>query len=161
MLGWPVGLPPESPCADVYRALRQAGADPFRATLLTAIAWAESRCNPEATAECPPRCVPGQLPEYSVGVFQINLKAHPDISEECARDLLCSARYALRLPLTAWSTFKSGEYLKAPFLREFGITVPKITPSVSVQLAPDVRKQVVLLVALVLIVVAGAELLRR
>jgi hypothetical protein len=161
MLGWPVSLPSEGPCADVYRALRQAGADPFRATLLTAIAWAESRCNPEATAECPPRCVPGQLPEYSVGVFQINLKAHPDISEECARNLLCSARYALRLPLTAWSTFKSGEYLRAPFLREFGVTAPGLPPSVSVQLAPDVRRQVILLVALVLIVVAGAELLRR
>jgi hypothetical protein len=160
MLGWPVGLPSEGPCADVYRALRQAGADPFRATLLTAIAWAESRCNPEATAECPPRCRPGQLPEYSVGVFQINLKTH-DISEECARDLLCSARYALRLPLTAWSTFKSGEYRKAPFLREFGITVPKLPPSVSVQLAPSIKNQVILLVALVLIVVAGAELLRR
>jgi len=173
MLSWSVDTPSENPCADVYRALRQAGADPFRATVLTAIAWAESKCDPRATAQCPPRCVPGQLPEYSVGAFQINLKAHPNISEECARDLLCSARYALRLPLTDWSTYKSGEYRKAPFLRELDrpteaprISPPAQTPNVlgtatPPTLNPNVTRQVILLVALVLIVAAGAELLRR
>jgi hypothetical protein len=67
----------------------------------------------------------------------------------------------LKLKLTDWTTFRTGEYLKAPFLREFGITVPGVPPSVSVQLAPSVKNQVILLVALVLIAVAGAELLRR
>lgn len=51
----------------------------------------------------------GISPEYSVGPFQINLVAHPDISEEDARDYGKSAAYAYTLSrrgtdFSAWST---------------------------------------------------------
>lgn len=154
------------PCAQVYQALIAQGASALRATILTAIAWAESGCRPDATRRCPPDCVPGQAPEYSVGPFQINLKVH-DISEECARDIWCAARYALRLPFSAWTAYRTGAYKASPWYREFTgpIEAPKLPPfkpvSPEVTVSPQLRRQVTVAISLLLLVVAGLVLLRR
>jgi hypothetical protein len=93
------------------------------------------------------------LPEFSVGPFQINLLAHPQISEECARDPVCAARYALKLPLTAWTTFRSGEYLKY---------LPDGIRPVRVQLPNfELSKVLVTVSVLTLVVVGVAGITRR
>jgi len=143
------------PCAQVYQALLAAGASEMRARVLTAIAWAESGCRTDAVRRCPPDCVPGQAPEYSVGPFQINLYAHPRISPECAADPFCAARYALQLPLEAWTAYRTGKYLVSDWL---GITVPY---HLSTGMSDQTRRAIVLAVATGLILVSGAVLLRR
>ncbi len=82
--------------------------------IMAAIALAESGGDTAATANT--------SAEYSVGVFQINLRAHPESSggpsEACARQLECSAAYAYRLyqgrggNFTDWTMFKNGGYRK-------------------------------------------------
>ena len=53
--------------------------------------------------------------EYSVGLAQINLRAHTDITEAQARDPLTNLRYALRLYRQAggfspWGAYTNGSY---------------------------------------------------
>lgn len=143
------------PCAQVYQALLRAGASDLQARVLTAIAWAESGCRTDAVRRCPPDCVPGQAPEFSVGPFQINLYAHSQVSPECARDPVCAARYALKLPLDAWTAYRTGRYLASDWL---GITVPY---HLSSGMSDATRRAVVLAVATGLVLVSGAVLLRR
>jgi hypothetical protein len=55
--------------------------------------------------------------EFSVGPWQINLYAHPDVTESCAQDLTCAAAAAARisdrgLDWSAWSTYTSRAYLE-------------------------------------------------
>lgn len=54
--------------------------------------------------------------EYSVGPWQINLLAHPDVSETQAQDLNWSTAYALKLyqahGFQPWGAFTNGSYLK-------------------------------------------------
>lgn len=91
---------------DVYYALRRAGFSPIEAVVMTAIAYAESGFNTDAVYSTPN--------EHSVGVFQINLKAHPNVSESCARDLDCSAQAARAIYLAqgyqAWSAYRTDRY---------------------------------------------------
>lgn len=50
------------------------------------------------------------------GAWQINLRAHPDVSVQCARDTVCASDAALQIYRTAgnswkpWSTFNNGAY---------------------------------------------------
>lgn len=71
------------------------------------VALAESGGRAEATNDTPGR-------EYSVGPWQINLLAHPGVTEACARDLVCSTQYAFRLwssqGWAPWSAFLNGTY---------------------------------------------------
>ncbi len=99
---------PNSWCAVVWEACRQAGFTVDQARTMTAIARAESGCSPQATNNNPPI-------EYSVGVFQLNLLAHPEISEAEARDVYLSARWAYALSgggsnFRAWSAYTNGKY---------------------------------------------------
>lgn len=91
---------------DVYYALRRAGFSPIEAVVMTAIAYAESGFDTDAVYSTPN--------EHSVGVFQINLKAHPNVSESCARDLDCSAQAARAIYLAqgyqAWSAYGTDRY---------------------------------------------------
>lgn len=52
--------------------------------------------------------------EYSVGPWQINLKAHPNVSEACARDLECSTQVAFGLfekqGWQPWGAYTNGSY---------------------------------------------------
>jgi len=51
-------------------------------SLMTNIAYSESRFDPSADNG------------YDRGLFQINRRYHPDVSDECAFDALCSTRWA-------------------------------------------------------------------
>ncbi len=92
------------PCDEIAAALAQAGWPEWAIPIMVRVAYAESGCRREATARSPL--------EYSVGPFQINLLAHPGVSEECARDPFCAARYALQLArsprgLCHWTAFRN------------------------------------------------------
>jgi len=54
--------------------------------------------------------------EYSVGPWQINLLAHPNVSESQAQDLNYSSQYALQLwqrqGFQPWGAYTNGSYLK-------------------------------------------------
>lgn len=93
-------------CTQVARALEAANWPRFLIPVMIAISKAESGCDPNATNQ--------SIREHSVGPFQINLKAHPDVTETCARDPWCAARAAFsiyqRQGLRAWSAFTSGAY---------------------------------------------------
>lgn len=91
---------------------QRIGADPSAryspAEIIAAIAMGESGGDNQATANT--------SREYSVGVYQINLKAHTDITEADARDLNASSVYAYRLSqggtnFTPWTIYKTGVYL--------------------------------------------------
>lgn len=91
-----------------------------------AIAQAESGGNPDAIANTaypskpgyrPPP--PGALREYSVGLWQINLLAHPQYTEAQMLDPAQNAKAAVAISgagisFSAWSTYTSGAYL--PYL---------------------------------------------
>jgi hypothetical protein len=77
------------------------------ADTMAAIALGESGGDDQATA------LTSQ--EHSVGVFQINLYAHTDITESLARDLNYSAAYSYRLSrqgtdFSPWTIYKNGSY---------------------------------------------------
>lgn len=77
------------------------------ADIMAAIALGESGGDTQATANT--------SREYSVGVYQINLKAHPDITEADGRDLKASSAYVYRLSASGsnfqpWTIYKNGDY---------------------------------------------------
>lgn len=97
-------------------ALRQLAAslgfaDPNTAA---AIAMAESGGNPQAT-NIVTSPAPGNLPERSFGLWQINTLGNPQFNEAQLLDPTYNARAALSLSrggtdFRAWSTFNSGLY---------------------------------------------------
>lgn len=94
-------------CETVADALRRAGFPEFVIPVMVAISRAESGCRTEATAVTPR--------EYSVGPLQLNLRAHPWVTEDCARDPYCAAQAAYRISgggrnLRPWSTYVSGAF---------------------------------------------------
>lgn len=93
--------------SELAAAILEAGFPPSEIERALAIIAAESGGDPGATND-----TPGQ--EYSVGPWQINLMAHPQVGEACARDLECSTRYAYSLFSTQgwqpWGAYTSGAY---------------------------------------------------
>lgn len=92
---------------EIASAMRGAGFPDPEVRTGIGIVLAESLGRAEATNDTPGR-------EYSVGPWQINLLAHPDVSESCARDLVCSTQVAFRLwrdqGWGPWGAFTSGSY---------------------------------------------------
>jgi hypothetical protein len=91
----------------IRKALRAAGFDPQGVNTMVAIGKAESGLRSNATLST--------SREYSVGPFQINLKAHPNVSEEAARDPYQASAYAYQLSgggknYSPWTTYTSGKY---------------------------------------------------
>jgi hypothetical protein len=91
----------------IRKALRAAGFDQQGVNTMVAIGKAESGLRPDYTLST--------SREYSVGPFQINLKAHPQISEATARDPYQAAAYAYQLSgggknFNPWTTYTSGKY---------------------------------------------------
>src|SRR2546429_349830 len=78
-----------------------------QAHIAIAIAMAESGINPNA-----------QNSIGATGIWQILLRAHPDVSEACARDPICSTKAAYRIwqaagnSFSPWTTFTGGAYKK-------------------------------------------------
>lgn len=92
----------------IRNALRAAGFSPANVDVMTAIGKAESGLRSEATANT--------SKEYSVGPFQINLKAHPYVPEAEARDPVTAAKWAYKISggsnFRPWTTYTSGKYRK-------------------------------------------------
>jgi hypothetical protein len=87
----------------------QAG---FRgADLVTAVAVALAESQGDPNAECHD-CL--GVPEWSIGLWQINLNAHPQYASVNLRDPLVNAQAAYALSggnnFNAWSTFTGGQY---------------------------------------------------
>lgn len=91
-------------CLQVKAALLEARWPEHVVPTMVAVAYAESRCRKEALHQT--------RREKSVGPLQINVRAHPWVSEKCARSYRCSARAALRIyrsqGIRAWSVYRSG-----------------------------------------------------
>jgi hypothetical protein len=97
--------------AQLSTALAATGMYPGNARIGAAVAEAESSGRSNALCDS---C--SGVREFSVGPWQINLYAHPDVTESCAQDLTCAASAAARisdrgLDWSAWSTYTSGAYL--------------------------------------------------
>lgn len=114
-----VAMAPDPPAAapngaysfdQLRNALQGTGMDAGKATVGAAIAEAESSGQKDAWCQ---NCA--GVFEQSVGPWQINLNAHPDVSIECAESLNCAAAAAARISSggtnwSSWSTYKSGAY---------------------------------------------------
>lgn len=86
----------------------ESGAGWAPAEVIAAIAMGESGGDDQATANT--------SREFSVGVYQINLMAHPEVKEADARDLNASSVIAYRLSnqgtnFLPWTIYKNGSYL--------------------------------------------------
>lgn len=95
--------------SSIRKALRAAGFDQSGVDTMIAIGKAESGLRTNATLST--------SREYSVGPFQINLKAHPYVSEEDARNPSTAAKFAYILSgggknFRPWTTYTSGKYRK-------------------------------------------------
>lgn len=94
--------------AQIYALAASTGfADPVTAT---AIAMAESGGNPDAVGD-----LTISPPDGSVGLWQINVAAHPQYSAASLHDPTTNAQAALAISSngttwTPWSTFTSGAY---------------------------------------------------
>jgi hypothetical protein len=93
---------------DLPGLLRGAGFSEDLIPTMTAIGQAESSGRSNALNSTPK--------EHSVGLWQINLKAHPEYSEEQMRDPQQNARAALdvyqKQGLKAWGAYTDGRYKK-------------------------------------------------
>lgn len=103
--------PISSRCWDVWEAVRAAGFTRDQALTMVAIAQAESGCDSAATCDS---CVVG-VEEYSVGAFQLNLLAHPQISEAEARNIWTAAQWAYEISAQGtnfrpWTVYRTGAY---------------------------------------------------
>jgi hypothetical protein len=105
----------------IYSAVKMGG---FKGSaIVTAIAIAKAESAGKSNARCynvgrgcSPVAVPG-VRSTDRGLFQINDKAHPNITASCADDPGCAAVAALKIAhngksFTAWSSYKSGSYRK-------------------------------------------------
>jgi hypothetical protein len=91
----------------IRKALKAAGFDKAGVDVMTAIGKAESSLNTAA------RNITSK--EYSIGAFQLNLRAHPYISEADALDPYKAAKWAYQLSgggknFNPWTTYTSGKY---------------------------------------------------
>lgn len=82
----------------LYAALRAAGFDRNGAIRMVAIAHRESGMRIEALADYPNGVGPGYGPEYSVGLFQVNMIAHPQYdANRLATDVMYAAQAAYEI----------------------------------------------------------------
>lgn len=106
----------------IVEACQRAGFPLENARIMAAIALAESGGDSNAIANT--------SREYSVGVFQIEIRTyHRQYSEECCKNLDCSAAAAFSISsrgsnFNPWTQYRNGEYKK--HLAEVGFDSPKI-----------------------------------
>ena len=133
---------------EIETTWRQNGGRPDAADIAAAVALAESggdttTINNTAFPNRPGYHVPalGNLPEYSVGLWQINLLAHPQYTEA---DLLtpdgnAAAAIAISADGTlwgAWSTFNTPKYYAALNSIREATGGPTVTPPVAATAEP-------------------------
>lgn len=88
---------------------KQNGGSSSSCPTAVAVAWAESRGNPGATGRNPG--------SYDRGLWQINSKWHPDVSDSCAYNAACNAKNAVRISSggsrwSPWATYNDGLHHK-------------------------------------------------
>lgn len=117
--------------AELRQILRAAGWPEALIPIMAAIGQSESSGDPTSYRNCPgngyciitqggrtytTREVPGQGPERSAGLWQVNLRAWPQYSAEWLRDPINNAKAALeiykRQGFRAWGSFTDGGYKK-------------------------------------------------
>eukprot|EP00943_MAST-04B_sp_MAST-4B-sp1_P002732 g2732.t1 len=81
------------------------GGSTSKCSVAVAVAWAESKGNPKARGQ--------NSDSYDRGLWQINSKWHPDVSDRCAYDAKCNAQQAKRISSNGnnwrpWATYKDG-----------------------------------------------------
>lgn len=107
---------------EIYVTARAAGFSPDQAKTMTAIAIAESSGNAKATNDTRGRhdLPSGQSQEYSLGLWQINVKANGDLLQgqkpEALYDPLTNAKIAKQIydrqGYNAWSVYKNRSIYK-------------------------------------------------
>lgn len=95
--------------SQVYGYASQAGFKGAALDTIVAIAYAESTFNTDAKSP------PNWDGSIDRGLYQINSKAHPDVSNTCAYDATCSSAAAYRISsggsnFIPWTTYTSGKY---------------------------------------------------
>ena len=94
--------------------LRQAGWPESLIPIMAAVGMAESTGNPRAIN--PGRGANGPTNEYSIGLWQINTRAHPQYNKAALMDPLYNAKAALEVfrkqGIRAWGAFTDGNYRK-------------------------------------------------
>lgn len=126
-------------CERVRASARRAGFPGFLIPIVVAISKAETEGSCSARSTCRD-CVPG-VREFSVGPFQLNLRAHGSwLTEECARDFDCSARAAFRISggrnFAPWTAFRSGAYKR--FLEPIETALPSLLPPIPTLIREEV-----------------------
>lgn len=107
---------------EIIQVLIKGGFAPSAWPVMFGIIMGESGGDTAATAHT--------TKEYSVGIFQINLYAHPNVSEACAREPVCAAKQAYIISskgtnFTPWTIFKNDswknwlKYYPGPFPADF------------------------------------------
>lgn len=121
--------------ADLEALWVAAGGSPQTADVAAAIAQAESGAHPSAIANTAYPSLPGyhpvapgNLPEYSVGLWQINLLAHTSYTATQMLTPRLNAVAAVAISkggsdFGAWSTYKSGAYKN--YLQSGGTPTPQ------------------------------------
>lgn len=102
-----------------------------------AVAMAESGGNPSAQAIVT-NPAPGNGPERSFGLWQVNTLAHPNYDESSLLDPTYNARAALAISSngtnwTPWSTYNSGaykQYMTGPYAKNINFT-PQVTAAIA------------------------------
>lgn len=97
--------------SDVATYAANAGFEGDDLNTAVAVAFAESSGNPNAVGDL------AITPGGSVGLWQVNLKFHPEYTSDALKDPQMNANAAFAIyqaannSFTPWSTFKSGAYL--------------------------------------------------
>lgn len=111
------------------------GGNPLAADTAAAVAQAESggettKINNTAYPRRPGyhKPAPGALPEYSVGLWQINMVAHPGYTQTQLLTAVGNADAAIAISGDGanwgpWTTFTNGDY--AQFLQRPGVPIPQ------------------------------------
>jgi hypothetical protein len=119
-----------------------------------AIAMAESRGNPNATAIVTDP-LPGNGPERSFGLWQINTLAHPQYDEGQLLDPTYNAKAALAVSsggtnFTPWSTYNHGDY------EQYMGSGPSPTT-----ILPSTKKRILISAAVATVIVGGLVVAER
>lgn len=102
----------------LYSAAEQSGFRRDVLSVVVAIGFAEGGTIQSTCYNLAGRCVPTWRPGITSidrGPWQINNRAHPDVTEKCARDYTCAAQVVWRLSrggksFRPWSSYNSGSY---------------------------------------------------
>jgi hypothetical protein len=130
--GMVTGLFSKQSFSDLQTLASNAGFSGDDANTAAAIALAESGGNPSAIGDV------DITPGGSIGLWQINLKAHPEYNATQLKDPATNAAAAFSIyqaagnAFTPWSTFNSGAYeahLPAPTATPDDGTVAQVTPA--------------------------------